>query len=139
MIAINIYCIISFLFKVPLLSANIKIPFIASAIGIIMMGFIIYKIQIVYIDTINKMIIVKRFITKKTTIYRFNEVDGFYDVAITHTTRRIYYSKAIAITKNKKIIVLIDSHYCSNYKEIRENLYNLNYLGADKNWIKNNF
>lgn len=110
MIALNLYSIISFLFSVHILNENAttaKIFFIVSFFGIIMMAFIIYKIQIVYLDTINEMIIVKRFITKETTTgYRFNEVDGFYDVAITHASRRTFVTKAIAIIKNKKIVVL---------------------------------
>lgn len=142
-VGLNVYNIISIVFKIYSSLKASELLFDVGLIGITLFGLLLYRIQMVEIDTFRKIITVKRFITKKITEYSFTDVDGFYDVAMYHYKQsRDGHTKAIAFTKNKKIIILIDAEYCSNYEEIRESLNNvngLNYLGVDKNWVKNNF
>ncbi len=120
-------------------SISPKIYLFASLLGLAIFTFITSKIKMISIDYLNQQIVVKNFITQQKINYNFSELDGYYDMAINHSGKMKHYSKAIGISKDRKIIFLIDSYYCSNLTEMRNGLSKLKYLGTDTEWEKQNF
>ena len=111
-----------------------------SLIGLSVFGYTTYAaMKIFSIDTENKRVLVANFITRRIFEYKFSEFDGYYDMAINHSGKGKYYSKAIGLTKDKKVQLLIDNYYCSNLNEIRNGLSGLKYLGTDNDWVKQKF
>lgn len=110
-----------------------------SLLGLAIFIFIVSKNKLVSIDYLNQQIIAKNLISRKTVCYHFSELDGYYDIAVNHSVKTKLYTKAIGIVKDKKIVVLIDSYYCSNLAEIRDGLDKLRHLGVDRNWEKEKF
>jgi len=120
-------------------SISPKVYLCLSILGLIIFILVISKIKIVLIDHLNQQIIIKNRITQKPSIYNFFELDGYYDIAVNHSGKMKLYTKAIGISKNEKIILIVDSYYCSNLSEMRDALDKLKYLGTDINWVKQNF
>ncbi|RYY42225.1 MAG: hypothetical protein EOO06_21455 [Chitinophagaceae bacterium] len=78
-----------------------------------------------------KNIIFKNIITRRTTAYSFNELDGYFTTVIKHNRMFTPYA-TICLVKQGKIVKKIDSFYYSNYQGIKTALEDLTYLGHRK-------
>ncbi len=98
-----------------------------SILSIVFIPIICFNAIIVTIDDFKKIISFKNIFTKKERIYFFTELNGFVDTYY----RDGYQAKfdIIYLIKNDKRIEKISRYFYSNYKELKEGLNSLTYLG----------
>jgi hypothetical protein len=95
----------------------------------ILFGIIWNKVKIISIDTVNKNISFRNILAGKTKTYPFAELDGYFDTFTKHV-KSIIRSKTVGFMQDKRVVMKIDSFYCSNFKELRDALKDLSYLDS---------
>lgn len=122
------YSLISFQFT--------KKPSARAFNGIIIMsclffGLFLFLISIyikkVIINSLEKSITFQNIITRRKQEYLFGDFDGLIDTYLKH---RYSNYKTIGLIKDNKMVRYIDSFWCSNYDELRDELNDLKYLGT---------
>ena len=98
---------------------------------LLMFSLLWFNVKYIRVDTGNKVISFQNIFTRAITTYNFSDFDGYIDTFIKHGKGGYSY-KAIGLVQGKRIVRRIDSYYYSNFKELREGVKNLNYLGEVK-------
>lgn len=111
---------------------------------IFILSFLILLVAIVYllkryafkvrIDQNEKTIFFKNIITQQTHLYDFSDFDCYLDTLASNLTGTRPYYKVIYLIKNKKAEKIITGFYYSNMEELQQSLYQIKYLGFQKNF-----
>ena len=110
----------------------------AFSLGFLLFGGVFtYGANFISIDTLNKKIEFKNLITRRTTLYSFDNIDGYVDTLQRDGRGNTY--KAIYLVKGNKFLARISSFFYSNYNELKDGLHDLTYLGFQNFGIADSF
>jgi hypothetical protein len=82
--------------------------------------------KIIYVNSFDKTITFVNFFTRQTTIYDFENIEGYVDL---FEPARGGSNRVLYIVKDKKFVEKISTRIYSNVKEIQQELKTLKYLG----------
>jgi hypothetical protein len=106
--------------------------------SLILLVAIVYTIKryafTIKIDQNEKTIFFRNIITQQTRLYDFNYFDSYLDTLASNLTGVRPYYKVIYLIKNKKAEKIITGFYYSNVEELQQSLYQIKYLGFQKNF-----